>query len=258
MKQPPSPVKSASRVLDLLELFSNALAPLGVSTIAKRLQLPKSSVCMLLGTLERRGFITSDENRRFQLHPSFSAEARAWIGGSRGWLIREARKEMEQLVESTRESCFLSVLEPDWHIQYIEKLVSPQDLRIDSATGVKFPPNFGSSGIVLLAFQRDVELDRFLEERPLRRSTPKTICDPRRQRQEVSIVRSRGYAIAESTHYEHVSSVAAPIRNNRDEVTAAIGIGAPTARFPAVRERAIAGVLRAASLLSSRLAGSQA
>ncbi len=243
-------VKSAARILDLLELFSSSHEPIGVSALARRLSFPKSSLHMLLLTLEQRGFVVSDDARRFQLHPSFSPDARAWIGGSRGRLVQLARGPMRALVDRTKETCLLSVMRPDWRTEYIAKVVCSQELRLDAAIGSTREANAGSSGLVLLAFAPEKDLERFLATQTLKRYTTRTICDPRRLRRELAGVRAHGYAIAEGTNYSHASGVSAPIRNAHGNVIAAISIGAPTVRFTAIREVAVAGVLKAADALT--------
>lgn len=253
MNTPTSAVKSAGRILDLLELFSTSHEPLGVSAIARRLRLPKSSVYMLLLTLEQRGFVVGDDARRFQLHSSFSPDARAWIGGARGKLVQVAGGPMRSLVERTKETCFISVLRPDWLTEYIAKMVSPHELRIDAPLGSTREPNAGSSGMVLLAFTPEEKVEIFLSTHPLKRYTDRTICDPRRLRRELRAVRARGYAIAEGTNYSYASGVSAPVRNMRGNVIAAISVGAPSARFNLIREEAIEGAIQAAEELTREL-----
>jgi DNA-binding IclR family transcriptional regulator len=51
-------VKSADRVLDLLELLCSAGRPLTHTEISSALSIPKSSMSQLLGNLRRRGYLT--------------------------------------------------------------------------------------------------------------------------------------------------------------------------------------------------------
>ena len=67
-------VKSASRVLDLLEIFAAAPSPLGVSELARRLSIPKSSVSALLRTLLLRGYLERDQHGGYRqsTHPAMA------------------------------------------------------------------------------------------------------------------------------------------------------------------------------------------
>ena len=60
-------VKSASRVLDLIEILALTPRALGVTELSQRLGIPKSSTSMLLATLEARGYVMVDPARRFRL-----------------------------------------------------------------------------------------------------------------------------------------------------------------------------------------------
>src|SRR3990170_2281344 len=105
----PAPVKSAIRVLDMLEMLSTAAGQLGVSDIARRLGIPKSSTSMLLATLETRGYVIGDDTRRFRLNPAYCQDRRSWVGGARAALLRGARPLLQQLARETGESAFLAV-----------------------------------------------------------------------------------------------------------------------------------------------------
>lgn len=248
-----SAVKSASRVLDLLELFSSTTQPLGVSDVSKRLGFPKSSTFMLLTTLEGRGFIVSDEARRFQLHPAFSAEARAWIGGARGKLVHAASEPMKALVDGVNETCFLTVMRSDWMAEYVAKVSSLQELRLDAPIGSIRELNAGSGGMVLLAHLPSDEFERFLKEHPLKASTSKSIVDPTRLRRELTTIRARGYALSEGTNYPEASGASAPVLGPHGNVVAAVSVGAPTSRFRVARLRVIEEVRRCAQAISRNL-----
>ena len=248
-----SGVKSASRVLELLELFSSTSVVMGVSDISKRLGFPKSSTYMLLATLENRGFIISDIDRRFQLHPAFSADARSWIGGLRGKLVFAASEPMKTLVADINETCFLTVIRTDWMAEYVAKESSMQELRLDAPIGKIRDLNAGSGGMVLLAHLPSKDLERYLNEHPLQASTSKSIVDPVRLRKELILIRKRGYAITEGTNYPEASGVSAPVYGLHGNVVAAVSLGGPTSRFKFVQPRAIKAVQLCAQIISRNL-----
>ena len=59
-----TPVKSAARVLDVLEALAATPDGLGFSALATALELPKSSLHELLGVLTDRGYVAFDAPRR--------------------------------------------------------------------------------------------------------------------------------------------------------------------------------------------------
>ena len=88
-------VKSAVRVLDLLELLSGTSDALTVSEVARRLQWPKSSTQALLLTLVARGYLVR-QDAAYQL----PAELRGgWVGGLQARLLGLARPIMEAMAK---------------------------------------------------------------------------------------------------------------------------------------------------------------
>lgn len=66
-------VKSAARVLDILELFREAEGDLGLTEVARKLSLPKSSAHGLVNTLVARGYLHFHPDTR-----SYSLGIHAW------------------------------------------------------------------------------------------------------------------------------------------------------------------------------------
>ena len=245
-------VKSAVRVLDLLELLANFSEWLGVSDIARKLGIPKSSAFMLLSTLERRGYVVGNEDRRFRLNPVF-ANGRSWVGGVHAALLRVARPAMARLAQATGESSFLGVLRDDSSIEYIAKVVGSHDVRVDAELGRARPVHSTSVGMVFLAFQDQAKTERFIKAGPLKRVTARTLCEPRALRQEIAAVRKRGYALAFDTNTAGASGIAAPIFDGSGCVLAALNLSAPSSRFDLTRKQTIAMLLKTAGALSREL-----
>src|SRR3546814_11191726 len=64
-------VRSASRVLDLLELLAGAEDGLSLAEACERLGAPKSSTLMLLRTLAGRGYAVRGDGDRYRLNETF-------------------------------------------------------------------------------------------------------------------------------------------------------------------------------------------
>jgi DNA-binding IclR family transcriptional regulator len=253
MNEAAGAVKSATRVLDLLEMLASVPDQIGVSEVARRLGIPKSSTYMLLATLESRGYVIGDEERRFQLNPIFG-EGRSWVGGSGALLMRLAKVPMEELARATGESSFLGVPRDESSVEYIAKVVSPHDLRCDAELGRPRPLHSTSVGLVMLAFQPPERAENFLRKARFERVTPRTLADAKQLRAEIAATRKRGYAMVRDTNSPGSSGIAAPIVNAAGEVVAALNVSAPTSRFEPVARKAI-DLMRAAESISRRLAG---
>lgn len=245
-----STVKSAARVLDVLELLSLAPEPMGVSELARCLGIPKSSASGLLDTLRQRGYVKR-EGAGYRLADPFRSAG--WIGGEFAQLVRITRPALESAVASTGETAFLGVMTPSRAIRYVDKVVSPKEVRYDSDLSHDRLAYCTSVGQVLLAAQSDEAIDEYLRFVPLRRVTPATVIDPDELRAILRRVRKRGYAESRDGHVDGASGVAAPVLGPSGHAIAAITLAAPTARFDQMYEAMVRETLRAASKVTEAL-----
>ena len=252
---PPASVKSALRVLDLLEMLAVVPVQVGVSEIARRLGIPKSSTYMLLSTLESRGYVVGDESRRFCLNPAFGRGKGSWVGGARAALVLATAPVMQRLARLTGESSFLGVQRDEQTLEYIEKVVSSHEVRCDAELGQPRPLHSTSLGLVILAFRAQEQSDAYLKRSNLERLTDRTQTEPARLRRELAAIRKQGYAVTRDTNAVGASGVAVPVFM-ADGSVAALNISAPTSRFDAIVERATAELMEAAAALSRDLSGS--
>ena len=166
-----------------------------------------------------------------------------------------ARPVLAALRQTTGETVQLGVLD-HLEVVYLERLESPQTLRVFHHTGHRIPASATSTGKVLLAaLPADVLQARLLDWRPERR-TSKTIVEPALLMAELRRVAERGWAQNVEEAESGAASVAAPIRDDGGTVVAAISVVAPITRAKAVLPRCRAAVLEAASAISPRIATS--
>lgn len=244
-------VKSAARVLDVLELFSELRATLGVSDVARRLAIPKSSAQGLLLTLTGRGYLER-EGSAYAL--AGSLEEQGWTGGARARLQRLAQPLMDGMARESGESVFLGVMTADLDIQYIAKAASTAELRYDASLAHRRRAYATTIGMVILANSTPEARDRFFARVKLRKLTERTPTDPAVLRRLLVRVARLGYAELRDTNQPGVSGVSSPVFGPDGNVVAGLNLGAPSARFVESRERLIAIVKREAAELGARLA----
>jgi IclR family KDG regulon transcriptional repressor len=245
-----STVRNAAR---LLKAFLTREESIGVSELARRLDLGKSNVHRLLSTLVTEGLVEQDPRTggyrlgivMFELGEAVKVHLD---------LHAAAGPVLAHLREQTGESSQVGVLDGD-EVVYVDRLESAHSLRLFTETGRRVPAHCTSSGKVLLAHGAEHDREAFLGRRGLARLTPQTITDPALLRDELATVRARGWAEAINEREIGVASIAAPIRNIHGDVVAAISIGAPVARFGAVPRRRIARALVEAGEAVSRRLG---
>lgn len=242
-------VKSAARVLDVLELFAIASEPIGVSEVAKRLGLPKSSAQALLLTLAGRGYLARSEDGY-----ALPAELKVgWVGGIRTRLLGIARPLMDDMAQTSGESAFIGMMTKDGWVQFLAKAVSPREVRYDASLEHLRPAHCTSIGLVMLAHMRDEEVDRWLKPSLLTPVTRHTVTDPRKLRQILLAGHKAGYVEVRDANVEGASGVSAPIFGPAGDVIAGLNLGAPSSRYAQRRKDLIRIVCAQAAHITDAL-----
>ena len=99
-----STVRSAARVLDVLEYLAGREQGASLSECVVALDLPKSSTLMLLRTVLARGYVTKDEADRYRLNDIFRTYGFGWGGHRFARLIALAKPIMEELCRAVDET----------------------------------------------------------------------------------------------------------------------------------------------------------
>jgi IclR family acetate operon transcriptional repressor len=168
-------------------------------------------------------------------------------------LEAEARPIMRHLADETGQTANLGIL--DRHqVVHIEVVAPDRPVRFWAMIGKREDAHVSGLGKVLLAALPDAERQAYLRE-PHPAMTPHTITDPDALRADLELTATRGYAIDNEESNPGVLCIAAPIRNGKGQVEAAVSISGPRAEFDANgnMERFIALVQSAASNISARL-----
>ena len=115
-------------------------------------------------------------------------------------------------------------------------------------------PHFGMFGQVLMAYLPEAEVDRILARRPLVPLTRRTITDPFEFREKLARIRRGGYVVEEGEAIDGVTGIAAPVRDFRGQVIAAVGVGFISTSVEGKNvERTLTEVLKTAQLISQEL-----
>jgi IclR family transcriptional regulator, acetate operon repressor len=245
-----SSVQSIRRAFDVLGALASG--PLGVTEVADRAGLPKSTAARLLATLAREGAVEQvPGDTSYRLGPRLATLA-AGLTPARS-LAAVAHPVLIELAAAAGEASGLSVPDGDL-VHYIDQVDIPNPVSVRDWTGSRVPLHAVSSGQVLLAFRPPAAVERFLEH-PLERFTTRTITDPDALRDRLREVQRDGYAWVREEFDEGINSVAAPISDASGEVVAAVHLHGPSYRFPsdgtadAVAERVVGAAARIATSL---------
>ncbi len=223
-----SRVQSIERAFAVLAALANG--PIGVTEVAERAGLPKSTAARLLASLAHEGVAEQvPGDTRYRLGPRLLTLA-ARIRPARS-LAALARPSLEALAQETGEAAGLSV--PDGDLaHYIDQVSSLNPVSVRDWTGSRIPLHAVSSGQVLLAFARPTFVQRYLG-RPMERFTERTLITADALLERMRAIRRDGYTWALEEFDEGISSVAAPVADASGEVVAALHLHGPSYRFPA-------------------------
>ena len=235
----------------MLKQFSTRDRELGVSELARRLELGKSTVHRLLVTLTSEHLLEQDpHNGKYRLGIAMHDLGQAV--STRLDLHEAVIPPMEQLRNTTGETVHTAVLDGR-EVVYVERLDSPHTLRLFLEIGRRNDAHSTATGKCLLAHLPDDDLERTLNGWKLKAKTPHTITSQAKLRSELAETRKRGYA--QNLHESEVSviSVAAPIRDLNGKVIASMGVAGPDSRMEPRMRGTTQSVLQAAAVASHRL-----
>lgn len=245
-------VKSAVRVLEILELLAHTNKPMTLKAIVAELRYPKSSTFNLLATLVSRAYVVRDETEAYRIHEAFR-NGPGWSSGKDAYLIATAQPIMDAMRDSEGETVFLGTRCKDGRVKLLAKSVSHQPVRFDSDLIGSDPAYCTAMGRILLAYWQADKTTAYLAKERIVPLTEKTVIDRAQIRRIIQAVPEMGYAVCDEEAVAGGSGVAAPVRDASGEVIATLDIATISSRFAACRERMIAAVIRNAGELSARL-----
>lgn len=231
----------------LLALVIEAGEPLGVSDLAMRAELPKSTVSRLMGALERNGLVSQDGDRGcFRPGPLLLRFARR---GADQDLIELAERPMRTLAEATGETITLGTVSADG-IDHLAQVESSHFIGATQWMGRHVPLHCSANGKVLLAFGAAT----LPPDAPLEALTSRTIAEPARLAAELEAVRAAGCATAVDELELGLSAIAAPVLDANGRAVAALSVSGPTLRLSPRRVEELRPiVIKQARALSERL-----
>jgi len=249
-------IQAIERAVSILNVFSVDEPELGVTEIAERVGLHKSTVHRFMVNLDAAGLVERNpRSGRYRLGLHIFE-----LGGlvmQRMNLWDEALPFLEGLVRDTGETGHLAVLDGGEAI-YIERVEARRPLRVPSAIGRGYPAHATNLGKVLLA---DLPRERVVEivaTHGLAAYTRNTITELPELELELERIRERGYAIDDEEYDEGLRCIGAGVRDHSGRVVSALGIGGPVTRITPERVEELSRlVINAARGLSRRLGAHQ-
>ena len=214
--------QSLDKALVLLDELANG--PRTLDQLAERVSVHKSTVLRLMRTLESHRFVQRRGVRYYRLGTTLFELA------FRALDERDVRRSVEPALRGlnaeTGHTVHLASYE-DGEVIYIDKYESRHNVRMYSRIGRRAPLHCTAVAKVLVAALPADRRQAVADSITYDRMTPNTISTPRAYLAELARVAERGYAVDNEEHEVHIHCVAAPVRDARGDVVAAMSLAVP-------------------------------
>lgn len=245
-------LQTVERTLQLLDTFASQPTRVwGLTELSRKLGIHKTTMLRMLTTLEEQGYLVREgETSGYRLGPSALA-----LGGAA--MLTEVRQvghaELRKLAENTGETAMLHVVK-DMEAVCIDKVESPQPVRVTYDIGRRGPLYAGGSGKNLLAFMNTEEFEQRMPLMKFLQHTSRTITDVDKLRAEILLIRRRGYALSSGELDCGVSSIGAPVWNSMGVLEAGVTLVGPTERWNKEKQTScVQEILSATQRISQKL-----
>ncbi|GHF48950.1 IclR family pca regulon transcriptional regulator [Amycolatopsis bartoniae] len=242
-------VQSLERGLAVIRAFNAGAPELTLSDVARATGLTRAAARRFLLTLVDLGYVRTD-GKYFSLTARVLELGYAFLSSMT--LPDVAQPHLERLSAEVRESSSVSVLDGT-DIVYVARVAVSRIMTVTINVGTRFPAHATSMGHVLLAWLDNGELAEYLAKASLDKLTSHTLTDSDALLKELQAVRVLGWALVDQELEEGLRSIAAPIRDRRGRVIAAVNVSTHASRTS--RERVCEEMLPALLATAKRIEG---
>lgn len=238
--------------LSLIDILAEAGEPVGLAELARRLDLPRTSLYRLVRPLEERGYLRRvSPGSRYALSLRFLELGELVREGLE--LRRLAYPFMERLRNEAELAVHLVVQDGD-HAVYLEKVESHRPVRLFTQVGRRVPLHVAACPRLLLSYRSDADIAAYFTRATFTKFTPNTITDVNELWRLVKETRISGFSTGYGELEPETAAVAVPVCNHRGEVVAALSLAGPEWQFRAEDLMKLVSVLqRTAQEISNEL-----
>lgn len=218
-----SEVKSAHRVMQILNLLRHYPLGLTISETSALLDLPKSSTHELLHSMANENYLRQDGNR-YSLGLKVFEIGQAAARSSE--LIQYARPALKRIGEQLSEAVQLGVLDGT-EVVYLSKMQFRREIQIPSQVGDRLPAHATGLGKAMLSKIPKKEVVARFSDVSFERFTPNTISSLGGLERELELTRVNGYAVDRQEYSKSVFCYAMPIMDSQQQLLGAISVSLP-------------------------------
>jgi len=229
LSNPEGSSQSLERGLAILCAFTPDRPALGISELARRLGLTRSTTHRYVATLAKLGYLyQEEETRKYRLGARVLDLGFSVLGSLE---LREiAAPHLHRLTEATGHTSNLAIRD-DTDVILIDRVRGRpgryHHLEYSLHTGSRLPSYCSATGKALLAFLPQPDLDQLLDRIDLVQRGPRTLTTKAALLAELGKVRRTGIAVNDEELDIALRSIAVPVRSRSGEVVAAVNVAIP-------------------------------
>lgn len=224
---------SVHKTFSILEYFTEQKPDWGVTELANEIGANKSTVYRFLSDMQHMGILHKHpETEKYSLGLKlFELGSRVKLKSA---LVDKTHPVLESVANSIKETVHIGVLKNN-QVFYIDKVESPQGLKISSHIGSYNPAHATALGKVLIAFlpeeSQKAKLENIFNSSEVISYTKNTISDLETMKKELNQIVNKGFALDKEEFEIGLICVAIPIFNQNNEVVASLSASGPANRF---------------------------
>lgn len=216
-----------SKGIDVLEILKEKENSISFVELQRELNIPKTTLYRILKTLIERKLVIY-ENKKYKLGYGFLQFTKRIL--SEIPLREIANPYLKKICEKTGETAELIIPDGD-AILYIDKIESPQSIKLFSQIGSRYETLHASApGKILLAYD-NIVFERYMKKREFIKITKKTIVDKEKIKEEIKRIKKRGWSFDIGEARIDVVRIAGPVINYEGKLTGIVGIAGPCYRI---------------------------
>ncbi|AHV93385.1 IclR family transcriptional regulator [Bordetella holmesii] len=235
-------VKTALRVIEIIETYAREKRALSLSEMARLLDVPVSSCLALIRTLAELGYLY-ETGRRQGYYPTGRLLAMAQRIARADPVLDRVYPSLLELREATRETIVFAKLDALSRVVYLEVLDSPHTIRYAPVAGEFREVHANSLGKALLSQLPPEQRTGLLTRTPLTRFNARTLVEPDAVEADLQQSRQRGWFSNISESIPDVGAIAWPLSLSGENYS--ISVGGPVYRIEP-QQAAYASILRSA------------
>ena len=221
-------VHSIDKAFDILEVLSDEKNELGITEIATKIGLPKSTAYRIISTMVNRGYVNKSGNGTYRIGMKLIEAVSCYINSLE--LQTESRPYIAKITSELGLTSHLGVLDGD-QVMYIEKMDIFSNVRMYSQIGARVHSYPCSLGKCLLSNYSAEDVRRIMKNCSFIKFTNKTIGSVDELITELDKVRICGWAIDDEESEVGHRCIGAPIYDYRGDIIAAISASGSTNVF---------------------------